>query len=152
MLRIVVDTREQTPWPLTGFDTVRRKLDAGDYSLEGWEGQVAVERKSKEDAWGCVGAGRRRFEACLARLAALDRAAVVIESGIGAFSIPPAYVKRVTAATAVGSYISWACRYRIPVFWCDDRRYAERVAVRFLAAYVKHVAARDAAIRVGGTT
>jgi hypothetical protein len=40
---------------------------------------------------------------------------------------------------AVGSYISWACLYRIPVFWCDSRDYAERVCLRYLMAYLKHV-------------
>ena len=128
------------------------KLNAGDYSLEGYENSVAVERKSKEDAWGCVGAGRRRFEACLERLAALDRACVVIECGLGDFVVRPPYVKRVTAATAVGSYVSWAARYRLPIFWADNRQYAERVAVRFLAAYLKHVAGANAGIKIGGTT
>ena len=151
ILKIVVDTREQTPWSLTGFTTVRRKLDAGDYSIEGYEGRVAVERKSKEDAWGCVGRGRERFTRCLESLAQLDRAAIVVECTLGDFAVRPPYVKRVTAATAVGSYISWSCQYRIPVFWCDDRAYAERVAVRFLAAYVKHVEAINRAIKVGGT-
>ena len=151
ILRIIVDTREQTPWPLTGFDTRRGTLHAGDYSLEGYENSVAVERKSKEDAWGCVGAGRERFTRCLERLAGLDRACVVIEASLSEFQVRPRYVKRVTPATAVGSYISWSCQYRIPVFWCDNRQYAERVAVRFLGAYIKHVAARDAAIKVGGT-
>lgn len=39
---------------------------------------------------------------------------------------------------AVGSYISWSVQYRIPVFWCDTREYAERVTVRFLAGWMKH--------------
>ncbi len=41
---------------------------------------------------------------------------------------------------AVGSYISWSCKYRIPVFWCHNKLYAERITVRFLMAYLKHVA------------
>lgn len=150
-LRIVVDTREQNPWPLTGFETRRGTLHAGDYSLAGYENSVAIERKSKEDAWGCVGGGRKRFVACVERLAALDRAAIVIECSLSDMLVKPPYVKRVTPATAVGSYISWACGYRIPVFWCDNREYAERVAVRFLAAYLKHVAA-GRGVKVGGTT
>ena len=157
ILRIIVDTREQTPWPLVGFDTRRGTLHAGDYSLEGYENSVAVERKSHNDAWGCVGGGRRRFEAHLELLAGLDRACIVIECGLGAFQVPPPNQRRVpgkrfvTPAQAVGSYISWSCQYRLPIFWCDNRQYAERVAVRFLGAYIKHVAGgRD--IKVGGTS
>jgi DNA excision repair protein ERCC-4 len=152
VLRIVVDTREQMAFPLTGFDIVRKKLNAGDYSLEGYEDRVAVERKNPADAWACVGSGRARFVDCLERLAGLDRAAIVIECSLSEFAVKPPYVKRITPATAVGSYISWSCRYRIPVFWCDNRQYAERVAVRFLAAYLKHVVKANAALKVGGTT
>lgn len=71
------------------------------------------------------------------RLALLDRAAVVIETDLKDFAKPPPRTK-VTPAMAVGSYVSWACKYRIPVFFCDNRDYAERVVVRFLAAYLKH--------------
>lgn len=149
MLRIVVDTREQLPFPLTGFETVRGKLNAGDYSLEGYTDKVAIERKSKADAWGCVGGNRERFEACLRRLAALDRAAIVIECTLGEFAIRPPYVKRITPSSAVGSFISWSARHGLPVFWCDNRKYAERVAVRFLAAYLKHVAGE--VVKIGGT-
>jgi ERCC4-type nuclease len=134
---IIIDTREQDPWPFAGLPQRIATLATGDYSLAGFESRVAVERKSKEDAYGCVGAGRRRFTDCLGRLAQLDRAAVVIECSLAAFSIPPART-RIDARMAVGSYISWSCTYRIPVFWCENRDYAERVALRFLMAFVKH--------------
>jgi len=103
---------------------------------------VAVERKSKEDAWGCVGAGRKRFEACMGRLGAMESALVVIECGLPEFQVRPPHVKFVTAGTAVGSYISWMCQYRVPVVWCGGREYAERVTVRFLGAFLKHRAGR----------
>ena len=135
--RIVIDTREQTPFPLVEYQTVVKGLKTGDYSLEGFENHVAVERKSKVDAYGCVGGSRGRFEECLGRLSGLDRACIVIECGLGDFAIPPARTK-VDARMAVGSYISWSVQYRIPVFWCDTREYAERVTVRFLAGWMKH--------------
>lgn len=135
--RIVIDTREQTPFPLVEYQTVVKGLKTGDYSLEGYENYVAVERKSKMDAYGCVGGARSRFENCLERLSSLDRACVVIECGLGEFARPPERTK-VDARMAVGSYISWSVQYRIPVFWCDTREYAERVTVRFLAGWMKH--------------
>src|SRR3972149_11563687 len=134
---IVIDTRERLPFSFEGIPTVSGTLATGDYSLTGLESLVAVERKSYEDAWGCVGAGRRRFTDCLKRLGELDRAAIVIECSLGAFAIPPRRT-RLDARMAVGSYISWSCQYRIPVFWCDSRAFAERVTLRFLLAYLKH--------------
>jgi len=63
---IVVDGREQKghgytfdSWPV---DTVRKNLSdmgsEGDYSIEGYEDQFAVERKSLGDLATCVGAKR----------------------------------------------------------------------------------------------
>lgn len=135
--RIVIDTREQAPFPLVEYQTVVKGLKSGDYSLEGYESHVAVERKSHSDAYQCVGASRERFEDCLGRLAKLDRACVVIESSLSAFAVPPERT-RVDARMAVGSYISWSVKYGLPVFWCDTREYAERVTVRFLAGWMKH--------------
>lgn len=139
---IIIDTREQAPFTFEGYETKIATLKTGDYSLEGFEDKVAVERKSKSDAYGCVGGGRKRFVDCLERLAAMDRAAIVIERSIEDFDQNPPERTRIDSRMAVGSYISWACKYRIPVFWCNNRLYAERITVRFLAAYIKHVANR----------
>lgn len=133
-----MDTREQTPWDFGPLPVLRAKLDAGDYSLEGHERRVAIERKSKEDAWGCVGHGRKRFDAAVERLAQVAYPAIVIESDLLDFQSPPAYVERITPAQAVGSYISWMTRWRIPVVWAHNREYAQRVALRILVAYWKH--------------
>ena len=137
---ILIDSRERLPYVFGGLRTERRKLDAGDYSLVGYENRTAVERKSQTDAYGVVGKGRARFERCLARLERLERPAIVIECTLAEFAVPPPQVERITGAMAVGSFISWSCQYRIPVFWCGSRAAAERVTLRWLVAYLKHVA------------
>jgi DNA excision repair protein ERCC-4 len=137
---ILVDTREQREFRFYGLATTVGTLKTGDYSLVGYQDRVAVERKSKADIWMCCATERPRFERCLERLAALERAAVVIECDLRELSIRPEYIQRVTPATVVGSCISWSCKYRLPFYWCDTRAYAERVTVRFLAAFLKHVA------------
>jgi len=42
---IIVDTREQKPWQFTEYATAVRKLDTGDYSVEGLENILCIERK-----------------------------------------------------------------------------------------------------------
>jgi len=138
--RIAIDTREQLRYQFDGYESFRTTLATGDYSLEGFEDRLAVERKNHSDAWGCLTEGRKRFERCLERLSLLDRSAIVIESSMVEFVIPPLQVKRVNAATAMGSYISWSTKYRIPVFFAENRQWAERVTLRILAAYYKHCA------------
>jgi hypothetical protein len=138
--RIAIDTREQMRYMFDGHESYRTTLATGDYSLEGYTDVLTVERKNHVDAWAMLTGERKRFERCLERMALLDRAAVVIECSMKDFCIPPAQVKRVNAATAVGSYLSWSCKYRIPVYWAENRQWGERVTLRFLAAYYKHCA------------
>lgn len=138
--RIAIDTREQLRYMFDGYESYRTTLQSGDYSLEGFESVFAVERKNHADAWGCLTEGRKRFERCLERLSLLDRSAIVIESSMAEFCVPPSQIKRVNAATAMGSYISWSTKYRIPVYFCENRQWAERVTLRILAAYFKHCA------------
>lgn len=136
--KIVIDSREQLPYQFDGMATVRKKLDAGDYSLEGYEHVVSVERKNFSDCWGSMSTGRARFERCVQRLAKLDRAAIVVESSLSRLAIPPPYIQRTTAASVIGGLISWSAQFAIPVFFCDSREQGERITVRFLAAWLKH--------------
>ena len=54
--KIVIDTREQTPWTFPKekkpVETIRKKLDVGDYSVEGYEHLITIERKSLNDMFG----------------------------------------------------------------------------------------------------
>jgi hypothetical protein len=90
---VIVDTREQRPF---GFgkiadnrgrvfkvSTCRTKLDAGDYSIQGMEDDIAVERKTKADMYGTAGRGRGRFEREVERLAAMAAPAIVIQCDDG---------------------------------------------------------------------
>ena len=139
--RIVIDSNEvqgnHLGYRFSGIDSTVKHLETGDYSLEGLEDRVAVERKSKEDAYGCAGKGRTRFMHCMGRLSKLDRACVVIEADLADFAVPPAYT-RLSAAQAVGSYVSWMVRFGVPVIFAGNRAYAERVTVRFLEAFEKY--------------
>lgn len=84
MLKIVVDTREQTPWLFQGprfaeVEVERAALATGDYSLAGLEDMVAIERKSLADLLGCLTHERERFERELERGRCLDFFAVLVE-------------------------------------------------------------------------
>jgi hypothetical protein len=90
---MVVDSREQHPYTFAAIradaDAGRRPvvvpivsagLPAGDYSIEGLENVVAVERKSLQDCFSTLGQGRARFVRELERLAQYEFAAVVVEA------------------------------------------------------------------------
>lgn len=42
---IIIDTREQKPWEFSNHATANHKLDTGDYSIQGLENILAIERK-----------------------------------------------------------------------------------------------------------
>lgn len=58
---IIVDTREQKPWRFRS-KTTKRKLDFGDYSVEGQEFLIQIERKgSLSDLYLSLGKHHKRF-------------------------------------------------------------------------------------------
>ena len=84
-MKIIRDSREQAPLTFTGYpvEVAVGALEAGDYSLAGFERRVAVERKELGDLVGCLSGERARFEKELARLRGYDAAVVVVESPAG---------------------------------------------------------------------
>lgn len=82
---VIVDTREQRPFDFTPFtkwvgDWVTRTLPTGDYSVEGMEAILALERKSLADIIGSVTQGRARFLRFCERLAEYRYKAILIEA------------------------------------------------------------------------
>jgi ERCC4-type nuclease len=83
---VLVDTRERAPLPLfrrhPNWIAAERRttLKAGDYSVEGMEGLLALERKSLPDAVNSTIASRDRFIRACERLAALRWKAILIEA------------------------------------------------------------------------
>lgn len=134
-LTIVIDQREQRPY---GFkNAVTRLLPTGDYSIEGLEDRVAIERKSKADAFSSLGRDRARFEREVQRLAALQFGAVVIEASLREFLHPPPF-SQLSARSAVRSLLAWSVKYRLPVIWAGDRRHGRAVTRTLLEAFARY--------------
>jgi ERCC4-type nuclease len=75
---IIVDTREQIPWEFGYHDTAKRKLDTGDYSIEGFENLISVERK-KSVSELATNLSESRFVDVLERLSKIPHAYMVFE-------------------------------------------------------------------------
>lgn len=65
--RIIVDSRDQTPLRFS-FPTTTGGLQTGDYTLEGLEEDIAIERKTVADLAGSLSSGRERFSREIHRL------------------------------------------------------------------------------------
>lgn len=90
---IIVDTREQNPYQFTGHTcnskrqyrplivrTIVDTLTTGDYSLDGFQDRITIERKSLTDAYGTFSANRDRFERELLRMAKFENSHLVVEA------------------------------------------------------------------------
>ncbi len=155
----IVDTREQHGFSFTGFTSDAKHwkrddwgnvtkppyiipvevagLKTGDYSLKGYEDIIAVERKSKQDAFSTFCHEHDRFERELHRLNALPGwAGVVVEASLAScLSDPPQHTKY-APKSFYRQLRAWQIRFR-GVHWefCATRTEAERTVLRWLERY-----------------
>ena len=132
---VVIDSREQHPY--TFGRSIIKALKSGDYSILGLEDRITIERKTKEDAYSSLGAGRARFEKELIRLSEYDYGAIVIESNLDDFLHAPAYTQ-MNPKAAMNSLVSWSVRYKVFIFFASDRLHAMALVYRLLEKYFKH--------------
>lgn len=132
---IVIDTREQRPYEYSEAEV--KTLASGDYSIVGYEDCVAIERKTKADAYGSLGHGRARFRREVERLAKLDYAAIVIEDTLPGFLVRPPH-SRMNSKAALCSALAWSVRYRIPVHFAGDRAHGQALTHKLLEMYFKY--------------
>jgi len=130
------------------IQTIVRALgtSCGDYSISGLEDQVAIERKSIEDAHGTIlgwGERRERFERELSTLAGLPCSAVVVECTFNDLvELAPEHgVKSASenAKTLFRQVLAWQQDYRVPWVFCRGRRMAEIATYRILERYWRKV-------------
>jgi len=76
---MVVDTREQKPLFKPKPWIVEAGLNSGDYSIQGFETVITIERKSIPDLLGTLGKGRIRFEKELNRMSEYKWKGLLIE-------------------------------------------------------------------------
>ena len=147
-LEIVVDAHERYAYRFPGQQvrTVSRGLSCGDYAVtSGGRVVAAVERKSLADLVSSLVNGRLRF--ALGELAALPRAAVVVEDRYSRLFA----MERVRPALVADGLAEVQVRWpTIPIVFCETRKLAEEWTYRYLAAaYSWAEAERPAVERIG---
>jgi len=120
---IIIDTREHDPYMFDGIQTIRQKLDAGDYSLYGAEHRIAIERKGTNDWVSTIIHNQKRFAKELLRLAQMEKAYIIIEC-----SVPDIWAHRYHGGAAPLSVINGGLaimqQYNVPIFYAGNRQLA----------------------------
>jgi len=131
-LEIVVDSHEQYPYRFASQQAslVKRALPCGDYGLvHGGRLVASVERKSLTDLVASLTSGTLRY--ALAGLAALPRAAVVVEDRYSAIFKLDRPRPALVADGLAELQVRWP---NVPIVFCETRQLAEEWTYRFLAA------------------
>lgn len=135
---IVIDTREKEPYSFS-FPSVRKKIDAGDYSIQGFEDKVSLERKSLIDLVNTVIWSRERFFSELRKLSQIEFCGIVIEGSLRDI-IERKYKTKAHPNAITGTLLSIIIDFKIPFYFCTDRqascyfteRYLQRIYWRLM--------------------
>jgi len=142
---ILRDTREQKDfWVFSNYeevgDVIDRKLDTGDYTIEGMEDILCIERKRNvaELAKNII---EQRFERELKRMADFYYSYLILEFGLddvynypNVQCIPTRIRKKIKIR---GSFIfkrlaEISIKYQIPIIPCGHHKYAEEMAISLM--------------------
>lgn len=136
-ITIITDSGEQRPYSF-GYPMETGTLRVGDYSIRGLEDHIAIERKAIDDLIGCLTKGRDRFERELHQGRALNYFALVIEASLGDLANGK-YKSRMLPKSAVQSLLAFSIRYSLPIFFCENRGYGQRVTESLLIKFVEEI-------------
>ena len=143
-LEIVIDAHERYAYRFADQQvrTTSRALACGDYGII-LDGNLvaAVERKSVPDLIASLTSGRLRY--ALGELAALPRAAVVVEDRYSQIYKQDRVRPAVVADGIAECQVRWP---NIPIVFCETRRLAEEWTYRYLAAAHAWASSEPAAI------
>lgn len=144
---IIQDSREQKPLVFDNLrirgieklESVVHKLDEGDYSIQGLENKVFIERKSCGDLYGSIFRGRDRFERELDRVVEKDYKYryLIIESTPFGFAQYMEYHRNPAQFNAAFSTLmTYAERYKLKIRWGKTREgsadYIARLAIKII--------------------
>ena len=139
-LMLVIDTREQRPFDFSQrVESCVGTLACGDYSIRGFEQDVAIERKTLNDLIASITTGRDRFKKELALLRSFRFKALVVEASWSDI-LEGAYRSHTSINSVIGSLMSFAIRYGIVPILAENHATASKLTERLLLNYANIIA------------
>ena len=133
---IKIDSREQRPYEFDNSEV--GALTIGDYSICGLEDCISIERKELNDLISCLTSGRERFERELFKGKALDYFALIVEASLSDLANGN-YRSQMGPKSAIQSLLAFSIRWRLPIFFCENRKYGQRVTESLLMKYANEI-------------
>jgi ERCC4-type nuclease len=139
-MKIICDTREQLPLIFKDIPLIRKKLDAGDYSIEGYEDRIAIERKSPIDLFGTLGKGHERFMKEIERAQQYEYFAIVVEASITDIALGEfegRHQTRMNPQVVLQICFTLKMKYDVDVIFCRSRHEASTTITHLFKAFIK---------------
>jgi hypothetical protein len=145
-ITVCIDSNEQQPFTFHEKDvgwTLQKKLPTGDYTIEGLEEIVCIERKGsvQELAGNLMSTDLKRFEAELVRMQDFKYRYIVCEFSWAdlwdypwSAKLPPKIRKRirVRGEAVVSKLIELSLKYDVQVYMCGTKIRAQRITGKLL--------------------
>lgn len=128
--KIIVDTREQKPHKFhkskNCLGMEQKKLDFGDYTIEGLENFIIIERKqSIDELCGNIGKNRKRFEKELERMQVCRYRFIVVEDYLS--SIYRRTFSRMKPNAVFETIWAWELKYDVRFIFAGTRKMAHKI-------------------------
>lgn len=136
-MKILIDSREQQPYQFS-IPSEIGTLQIGDYSIQNLENFISIERKELNDLIGCLTKGRARFERELFKSKKLEYFALVIEASLSDIANGD-YRSRTNPKSVIQSLLTFSIRYRLPIFFCENRLYGQRITESLLCKFAREI-------------
>jgi DNA excision repair protein ERCC-4 len=134
----IIDSREQLGhrYYFANGQSVIKSLDAGDYSLSGYEWQCAIERKTIDDYVSTIIHNRDRFYVELNKLQSYENKAIIIENNYSNL-LSGLYNSKTHPNSIDGLTHSISYNYQIPIFYLSNYQLANQFTELYLIQYLK---------------
>ncbi len=142
---IVVDTREQKPWVFSNNAKANHKLDTGDYSIQGLETLLAIERK-RNVAEVANNITEKRFVDVVERLSKMKYAFILLEfdmEDVVRYPIGSDIPKRlwnkirISPAFIIKHLTDLQIDHNIKILFCGNSKNAEQIALSIMRKVFK---------------
>jgi DNA excision repair protein ERCC-4 len=142
---VVCDSREQEPLPIARLPVIRAGLATGDYSFQGGEHLLSIERKSLDDLAACCGPERDRFTRELERMRGFDFARLLV-IGTEADVRAGRYRSRIEPRAVLHSLWAFEARFRLQVVFADTPEAGAALVERWVWIYAREMVQRTNAL------
>ncbi|NBX98197.1 hypothetical protein EBQ81_05045 [bacterium] len=142
---IIIDTREQHPWEFPEFAVANRKLDTGDYSIEGLEKIFTIERKrTVSEVAGNI--SEQRFTKELQRMKPYKHKFILMEFTLNSlldYPVGSTVPKKLWSNLKItGKYIlkyltDISIKYDVHIIYCGSKDNAEEMALSIMKRMVE---------------